>query len=97
MVATDRGVRHRGKLLSAMLFGRDRSKRPFVRSAFVGLVIAAATVTADLATYGGSLRVLRVVLFVLAGALAAAAVLLTHVQKKVRTSEPCARVASFSR
>jgi hypothetical protein len=42
-----------GSLCSAMSSSDDRDRRPYVRSLFVGLIVAASTVTADLAAFVG--------------------------------------------
>ena len=60
----------------------DRDRGPYDRVVLVGLTVAASTITADLATFAGPLQTSRVVLFVIAGLLAAAVTLLPLLQKK---------------
>jgi hypothetical protein len=60
-----------------MLLRGDHERRPNLRWAVVGLVVAASTVAAGIADFSGSLDLVKVALFVLAGLLAAAVALLT--------------------
>lgn len=83
MVATTCGYR---PLVHSMIFdmsaGSDHDWRPYVRGAVVGLVIAASTFMADLATYMGPLDSSRLTSFGLAGGFAAAVALLLATDKK---------------
>ena len=65
-----------------MFSGRDRGRRPYVRWAVVGLIVAVSTVTADLATFIGPLDDSRIVLLGLAGALAAVTAFVVPAKKK---------------
>lgn len=54
----------------------------------VGLIVAAATVSADLASFGGPLDVYRVALFGLAGVFAGTVVMLTFANSKKGPRDP---------
>jgi hypothetical protein len=70
------------RLPPGMFSGNDLQRRPYFRSAVVGLVVVAATVAADLAAFVGRLGFARIMMFTFAGLLAAAVVLLTSADLK---------------
>jgi hypothetical protein len=67
--------------LSMLIRRGDRRRGPSIRQAVVALVVAASSAAADLANFSGAVDGVRLLLFALAGLLAAWVVLLSTTKK----------------